>query len=437
MRSSLILLMGFWLALPITAVAASRTGYIAIDAETGMVLARSAADESFVPASALKLLTAVVALDRLGPDHRFETALATSGRVSEGVLNGDLVLRGGGDAELDLDDLMAMALALRAKGVRTVAGKFVVDDDAFLRLPQIHPDQPVEAPYNAGIGPLTLAFGRVELRPDGAGGHFANPPLIERSVAWALVTGNSPQRPLPLPVRDVGLHTAQTLARMLGQLGIDVPDPTRASPAAQPRLVHAVPSKRLRELVEDMLVYSNNQLAETIGLAVNAAIGSQPQSLAESIALMASDLQGRLPPADWSGFRAGNHSGLDPAARMTPLQLATILAYGLDTHRLPALLPANAWSGSLKKRMVERDHLQRVWAKTGSLDFAAVLAGYLARQDGGLVIFVMMSDDPQRRAAYDAMAVPSGEIKAEAQRWEDAIRSEHDARLRAWIAGEY
>lgn len=437
MRLCLALLIGLLLSWPLAPSATTRTGFMAIDADTGEILAQSSADQVFMPASALKLITAIVALDRLGPDHRFETALLTSGRVSEGVLNGDIVLRGGGDVELDLDDLMGMALALRAKGVREVGGSFVIDDDAFLRLPQINPDQPVEAPYNAGIGPLSLAFGRVSLLPGDAGGYFANPPLAERSVAWSIVTDREPSRALALPVRDVGLHAALTLARMLEELGIDAPDPTRASPEAQPRLLHAVMSKPIGDLVEDMLVYSNNQLAETIGLAVNAEIGEQPQSLAESVELMVLDLQSRLAETDWSDFRAGNHSGLDPTARMTPMQLASVLTYGLETHGLPSFLPANAWSGSLKKRLVEQGRLQRVWAKTGSLDFATVLAGYLTQKDGGLVIFVMMSDDPPRRAAYDAMDVPSAAIKAEAQAWEDAIRAQHDARLRAWIRGDF
>jgi len=81
--------------------------------------------------------------------------------------------------------------------------------------------------------------------------------------------------------------------------------------------------------------------------------------------------------------------------------------------------------------------LQRIWAKTGSIDFAAALAGYVLPKSGGLWLFVIVSDDPERRAVYDAMRSPSAEIHKENQRWDSEIRAQHDELLRQWINGSF
>lgn len=414
--------------------AAPRTGYLVIDASTGNQLFSATEQETFMTASTMKLVTALAALDHFGPEHRFETSLATAGTINDGVLDGELVLRGQGDVELDIDDLMAFALALRNRGIRNITGRFLVADSQFLRVDMINPNQPVDAPYNAGIGPLSLAFGRVQMRPTGDGTYFANPPLDERGPAWRIVTGLKPNSARAIPVRDVGLYTARTLKRIAGEMGIELPPPTRGSPKAQPRKLSVVMSKTMEDLVEGMLVYSNNQMAETLGLATSAAMRIEPASLAESATGLWRDLATRLPEIDWEGFRITNHSGLDPQARATPAQLVTLLNYGLINHALPQMMPANGWSGSLRRRLDEPGTLQRIWAKTGSLDFASAMAGYLMPKTGGLWIFAILSDDPQRRAAYDGMGIPSAAIRAEAQSWEDDVKATHDSLLRYWMS---
>ena len=92
------------------AEAASRTGYILIDANSGKQLAADSENTAFIPASTMKLVTMLSALDHLGPDHRFETSLSVTGKLNDTVLEGDLVLQGNGDVELDLNDLMRCLL---------------------------------------------------------------------------------------------------------------------------------------------------------------------------------------------------------------------------------------------------------------------------------------------------------------------------------------
>ena len=121
-------------------------GYLLIDLETGQVLAELNPDLPLIPASTAKLATAVVALDVLGPEHRFRTELLARGALERGVLHGDLILRGGGDPFLDLADLLGLAVRLENSGIREVDGRFLIDDTALPRFSEIEPSQPPEAP---------------------------------------------------------------------------------------------------------------------------------------------------------------------------------------------------------------------------------------------------------------------------------------------------
>ena len=90
------------------------------------------ADRPMQPASTLKLLTSVVALDQIGPNVRGFTELLTRAPQQGDVLAGDLVLRGGANPEFDLPQLWAMLLDLRqAHGIREIAGDVVVDRTLF------------------------------------------------------------------------------------------------------------------------------------------------------------------------------------------------------------------------------------------------------------------------------------------------------------------
>lgn len=439
MNAKRVVALAIWCSvftIALVAEAAPRTGYILIDANSGKRLVASAENEAFMTASTMKLVTALAALDDLGPEHHFETSLSITGKRRIDVLEGDLVLQGQGDVELDMDDLMQMVLTLRQSGIAKVSGRFLVSDATFLRVDEINPDQPLDAPYNAGVGALSLAFGRATMRVDDEGNYFTNPPLNERGAAWNMVSEAQEKRARAIPVQDVGMHTAQSLRRMAHEVGIDLPEPIRGSTPDRQNRLTTIKSKPLADMIEGMMVYSNNQLAETIGLATATAIDLQPQTLAESATGLWKQLVTRLPKTDWQGFHITNHSGLDPNARATPAQLAVLLQYGLERHALPHMLPANAWSGSLARRLVEAGHLQRIWAKTGSIDFAKALVGYVLPEGGGLWLFAMITDDPERRVVYDNMLEPSKSILEEAQRWEADITVHHDNLLRQWISGK-
>ncbi len=89
------------------------------------------ADRPVQPGSTIKLLTSAVALERLGPNFRGHTQLLTSASVEGDVLRGDLVLKGGADADLGVPQLWALLRELRDSGVRVIAGDVLLDRSLF------------------------------------------------------------------------------------------------------------------------------------------------------------------------------------------------------------------------------------------------------------------------------------------------------------------
>ena len=95
-----------------------RVGFVVADAATGDILEGMNPLFPLPPASVTKAVTCSYALERLGPDYRFETLILADGTITDGRLEGDLWLVGSGDPSFDIDTLAAMANALRGQGIR-------------------------------------------------------------------------------------------------------------------------------------------------------------------------------------------------------------------------------------------------------------------------------------------------------------------------------
>ncbi len=146
-------------------------GFSVADVASGIVLEDLNPTTGLPPASVTKAVTALYALDALGASHRFETRLMARGGVSNGVLNGDLILSGGGDPTLDTDAMATLAANLKAAGVREVRGDFVVHDGALPYVETIDPEQLPHVGYSPAVSGIALNYNRVhfEWRRGGSG----------------------------------------------------------------------------------------------------------------------------------------------------------------------------------------------------------------------------------------------------------------------------
>lgn len=274
--------------------------YIVIDAETGEALEGGDIDTPLPPASVAKAPAALFALAKLGPDYRFETRLIAVGEMEEGVLQGDLILQGGGDPELDSDTLDLLAFRGVEGGLKGVAGKLIVDDNLLPHVERIDRSQPETAGYNPAVGALNLNFNRVfaewarkrgaaqikvEARSD-----RLSPPTGAVKVEIVDVTENgvfdylgAPEGGAEtwrvarealgksggrwLPVRQPGVYAGEVFRHLASGAGLELPEPTRGAGPLISEVVARVESRSLADILADMLRYSTNLTAEVVGMS--------------------------------------------------------------------------------------------------------------------------------------------------------------------------
>ena len=135
---------------------------VVADALSGQVIEASQEKASIPPASVAKALTTVYALQNLGSNWRFRTRLvASSSRIENGILQGDLTLEGGGDPALDTDGLADLIKQLRARGITGISGKFEIYDGALPYQRLLDRTQQEHVGYNPTISGINLNFNRV------------------------------------------------------------------------------------------------------------------------------------------------------------------------------------------------------------------------------------------------------------------------------------
>ncbi len=393
-----------------------QTALIALDAETGAVIEHHRADLRMPPASTAKAVTALFALQTLGSDHRFVTRVEARGAISGGVLQGDLVLRGGGDPTLQTEDLARLAEMLVQQGLRRVTGRFEVDDGALPSVLQIDDGQPPSAGYNPAVGGLNLNFNRVHFSWETREGHLrlALDARSEREMPAVSVIGiTAAARDLPvythalrqdgedwtvaatalaapgsrwLPVRRAGAYAGDVFRVLLATRGCQVPPPqvARSEPG---RLLAEHRSAALTGMVREMLRYSTNITAEALGLSASQRLGARPRGLESSA--------GRM--NRWIGERYGasgmgliDHSGLGPGSRISPRVMASYMLAARREGVLPGLLREHPLREGVRLPV-------QVHAKTGTLDFVSALTGYAQPQGGRAIVFSIISADMDRR----------------------------------------
>ncbi len=424
-----------------TGFAANDVGYLVVDLKDKRVLAERDADQSFIPASVAKIATIAAALEILGGDHRFTTTLQAAGNVTDGVLTGSLILRGGGDPSLTGDDLQDMAKQLAAAGIKRVEGTFLYDASATIALPQIDALQPEAADYNCGVSALSLDFNRVRLGWQTNGGdRSATATAVSRNVklpldgiGLAFAGGDlpgpyvrtgppsedhwllSPKLPAKgeewLPVANPSRMTADAFRAIAAMEGVTLPQPSPGATPEDAREVARHDSVPLGDIARRVLRYSNNLSAELIGLAASRDLTGRKLSLAESASTLVDWWRKRLPEADWAGLFLANHSGLSTQSRTTPRQIVMMLeeaagsSGGADFHDL---LRRVGWKG-LKGS---------AYVKTGTMSYVRGLAGYIDTIAGHQLAFAIFFNDAAKRAALDAAFDPHVvAIDAYSRRW--------------------
>ena len=395
---------------------------VVADARTGAVLEAVNPLRALPPASVLKAVTALYALETLGPAHRFRTRLLATGPLRRGRLEGDLVLVGGGDPSLDTDGLHALAGRAKAAGLREVAGRLLVSNGPLPLIARIDPTQPEHVGYNPAVAGLNLNFNRVHFSWEpGGGGHrvgmearterrrpavaTSRMRIVDRAAPTYTYAGGGAvddwtvaRRQLGgsgsrwLPVRNPDLYAGDVLRTMLRSHGIvaGAPERARAVPAGAATLAEEAGAP-LEAVMRSMLRYSTNLTAEVAGLAASGARGLRTPTLARSGTAMAGWLEGRVGARR---ARFDDHSGLNGTSRLAAGDMVRLLTAPGVRARLGPVLRDMMVQG--RPRVPDTVAIE---AKTGTLNFASGLAGYFEAESGRPLAFAVFAADTDRRAA--------------------------------------
>ncbi|MGA9165345.1 MAG: D-alanyl-D-alanine carboxypeptidase/D-alanyl-D-alanine-endopeptidase [Thiobacillus sp.] len=402
------------------------------------------ADAAMNPASVMKLVTSFAALHQLGPRYTWATDVWANGPIRDGVLEGDLIVKGTGDPTLTLERMWLLQRELRARGVRQIRGDLVLDTSHF-ELPPIDPgafDGEPLALYNAPPGALVANFNATTLRlkPNGDAlqvvPEMALPGVTIRSeIALTPATACNGWKDavtpgMPDPARRE-LVLSGHYPRGCGEqsLALNLFDPATTfdlvfrgvwaeaggtlsgrtvpgiAPATAPLL--RVESPPLTDALISLNKYSNNLMTRNLFLTLGAESFGAPATLDKGARAVRTALIRQGITVDKLVLENG--AGLSRIERVSARLLGELLR---AAHASPlfaefeSALPIVALDGTLKRRFNGSALAGNAHLKTGTLRDASALAGYVDAVNGRRVAFVMLVNHPnasQAQAAQQAL----------------------------------
>ncbi|MBM7060924.1 D-alanyl-D-alanine carboxypeptidase/D-alanyl-D-alanine-endopeptidase [Pseudomonas sp. UL073] len=392
------------------------------------------ADVSVNPASTMKLITTYAALEMLGPTYQWKTEFYADGPLKDGVLQGNLYLKGGGDPKLNLEKLWLLMRDLRANGVQKITGDLVLDRSRFVQpqLPVFNDDgNDDNKPFLVGPDSLLINLKAVRMITRNDGGKVSvamDPPLtnvrIDNQVkslpaakcpGWPdvrfnpvtqydgttlvvtgkLAAGCSAQTYLSL--LDHPAYAAGAVRGIWQELGGSIAGKDRLGEVPKTgKLLARAYSPDLVEIIRDINKYSNNTMARQLFLS----LGAQFRTSADGDDAKAAQRVIRQWLAK-KGITAPhlvmeNGSGLSRAERVSAREMATILQAAWKSPYAPEFissLPLVAMDGTMRKRLKRTPLAGEAHIKTGTLNTVRAIAGFSRDVNGNTWAVVAILND--------------------------------------------
>ncbi len=421
------------------------------DANSGASIAELNEQIPRSPASTIKVLTTFAALDMLGPAYTWKTQAYLNGDLANGVLNGDLVLVGGGDPFMTSDRWWSFVQNLRELGLAKITGDIVIDNTHFAPIDEtrggfdaqpyrsynVLPDalmvnfqtsrftitaSPQRARPLITVNPLPanltidnqLQTGTGRCQGYNRGVSFNTPvndpnTVIVSGVLPAACGSYSVNRAI-MSAPDYAYGTFRTLWT---QSGGAIDGALRMAPLpANATRFYTHDSISLAEIIRLVNKYSNNVMARTLLLTLGAeklGVPTTARSGSDAVRSWLDSRNIRIP-----GFVLENGSGLSRSERVTARGLADVLDAAWHSPFMPefaASLPLSATDGTLRNRFRAAGMQGRLRMKTGHLDDVNSLAGFINAASGKTYVVVIMINHPGAQSGL-------GEnIQAELIRW--------------------
>ncbi len=389
-----------------------------IDVASGEVLFDRGGDRLLTPASNLKIYTSACALDLFGPEHRFETTIRTQGELRDGILEGNLVLVGGGDAMLSSKDLGKLAdRVVKEWGLKEIHGKVLVDNSRYspaVKGPGWMWDDDPDY-YNMSVTPLMIDFNVLDLRVrPGKGGTLkanlllpSDYPKLEIVPSETLARGIlATRRPFTHPIvvadhgklekpeklriamLDPGAWVAGVFNEMLLQRGVQFLEATEASsPLSKDASRILSKGQLLAKTLKHFNTVSENAVGEVLLHEIAVAHGvEQPdwpagaKLITEWLSEQAGLERGSFRLVDGSGLSRYNLISADSSVKL--LQFMHTHPHGKVFF---AALPTYEVEVNGKKKSI-------VSAKSGGMGAVSTISGYIKTTQGQLLAFSLLAN---------------------------------------------
>ena len=407
------------------------------------------ANQAMNPASTMKLLTTYAALEILGPAYTWKTEAYIDGTLEEGVLKGNLIIKGYGNPKMNSEHLWLWLHELRNRGLREIQGDLILDHSAFA--PQVFDatafdNDPLRA-YNVSPDALLLNFNAIRFYFAPADGNvkiYTDPALAGITLDNKLTLKN--QRNCGDWESNLRIQTLDSLIRLQGtypaQCGerdkvVNLLSHSRYFEAvfrsvwqevggtlqgssrdgivpASAMLISTHYSQPLSEIIRDINKFSNNVMARQLYLSLS--LNNNAPSI--NIPLTnnspgASVVQSEIILRDWIGKKGldipelvlENGAGLSRKELISAHSLSALLQdiqLSPFSSEIEASLPIVGVDGTMRKRhdncaVTTHGHL-----KTGSLEGVKSIAGYLQSRSGKQWILVFFINHPNAAKGQQA-----------------------------------
>lgn len=397
--------------------------------ETGKAIVQWNDETPRNPASTMKLVTTLAALDILGPSYQWKTELYALGKIKDGRLDGDLLIKGYGDPFLVTERVWRMLRELSQMGIRDIDGDLVIDDSYF-DVPYVDPgefdQQPLRA-YNVAPNALlmNLKVVRYWFEPDRAGNAvkvILEPPLenlrvenrllladgscsgYQRGIsivprddyATMVLDGSFPNRcknyALSRTALDHNAYAYGLFAAMWKENGNTLAGSWRKGSAPEGEKPFMVfPSEMLGDIVRHINKHSNNVMARQLVYTLAAETFGAPGTEQGGRAVVDDWLAKKIPGAE--SVRLDNGAGLSRTAAINARDFDRLLQFAWQQPYMPefaASLALSGHDGTLRAKFNDRKLTGQAHLKTGSLDHVSAIAGFMQSQSGRRFAVVAM-----------------------------------------------
>jgi D-alanyl-D-alanine carboxypeptidase/D-alanyl-D-alanine-endopeptidase (penicillin-binding protein 4) len=411
------------------------------------------ADSAMNPASVMKLLTTYAGLELLGPAYTWPTMLYANGNIMDGVLHGDLIIKGYGDPKLDLENFWLLIHRLRQTGLHEIKGNLILDHSHY-DIPNDDPGGFDGQPYRTyNVLPEALLVNyrtstihlfpqpeknsvRIVVDPlpeslqvrnnlklvQGACGNWQNlltidvlPGKEDKNNFTVALNGSFSRQcgkqSYLLSVQDSAIYTRDLFKRLWAQQGGLFHGDVilgRTPQNLPPLKIYQSPP--LADIIRGINKFSNNIAARQLYLTLGAGdgvINNAPATLAKSDAAIRQWLAGKQ--LNFPELVVENGSGLSRKERISARHMGQLLLAAFNSPVMPEFissLPVAAVDGTLKNRFTGTPVKGLAHMKTGALNDVRALAGYLLDKSGRRVIvifFVNHGQAGQSRVAMDTL----------------------------------